>query len=373
MKTFFLSLVLFTTCVFNAHRALATTPPESVAFETPIKQEALDTSAFAEWFDGQEKTIESDARESKPQWVLWTDKSRPGHSGVTFGDSKASGPRHLRIGFYEPQPVGTLMTRGGGRPSVLKPDAPYPGDLNDEEQWIRGERLLNGKVTDSEADRADYALWVFPAGTTSCALRFTHEPDPTDSTYAGWPGAALVTEERFNNLAPLAVASTGTNTIKAPLLNNGKEDGWGSWENREKNDPASAGDPVISPDHPQWAMLTWPAPVQLSGLAALSAGFGSAEVQSYKGPEGRHPSDSHDEDWESVGTYSGIMPGYPLQLWPNHLDFGRNITTRAVRLRMTEAAKKKACTRTSLQMETPGPGSVSSWRWNRWPRNRCDP
>ncbi len=36
--------------------------------------------------------------------------------------------RHLRIGFREAIPVGSVVVRGGGMLSVLKPDAAYPGE-----------------------------------------------------------------------------------------------------------------------------------------------------------------------------------------------------------------------------------------------------
>ncbi len=340
MKQSLSLLLLLVACTLDATSVSAAVPLPGAAFETPIKLESLDAATFAEWCDGTEKKIEGNEKIIGPQSVIWTASESPGNSGLAFGDSKQPGPRHLRVGFHDPAVVGTLMTRGGGRPSILKPGVDYPGDLNNEDHWLGGQRLQNGKLTGEETDREEFALWVFPAGTKTRALRFTHVPKPTDSTYGGWLGSALVMENRFSNAAPQAIASTGANEKRAKLLNNGKEDGWGAWENREKNDPASAGDPIVSAEHPQSAMLTWPEPVKLSGLVALWAGFGSAEVQTYKGAKDRHPRDSRDEDWETVATFSGVKHGYSSQLWPNRLDFGREIATRAIRLRMTEVGKE---------------------------------
>ena len=49
------------------------------------------------------------------------------------------GPRHLRIGFKTPIVVGTVIVRGGGQLSMLRPTAPYPGDLADDSQWAPAE------------------------------------------------------------------------------------------------------------------------------------------------------------------------------------------------------------------------------------------
>ncbi len=40
-----------------------------------------------------------------PPWLMATDKTMTGHSGLRFGDSRCPGPRHLRMGFKQVVPV----------------------------------------------------------------------------------------------------------------------------------------------------------------------------------------------------------------------------------------------------------------------------
>ncbi len=94
-------------------------PTPGAALDAVIMHENIDANAYAEWVDGQEKIIVSEGRETSPEWVIWTDKTLPGHSGRSFGKSENPGIRHLRIGFVSPVPMGTVIVKGGGRLSVL--------------------------------------------------------------------------------------------------------------------------------------------------------------------------------------------------------------------------------------------------------------
>ena len=89
-----------------------------VAFNTPVAVANLDPAAFAEWVDGAEKPVVSLSKTGALQWVVFTSTTNAGSSGVTFGDSKTPGPRHLRIGFHAAVPVGSVMVKGGGRLSL---------------------------------------------------------------------------------------------------------------------------------------------------------------------------------------------------------------------------------------------------------------
>ena len=83
-------------------------------------------------------------------------------------------------------------------------------------------------------------------------------------------------------------------------------------------------------------MLEWSRPVALRGLCALFAGFGACEVSAFSGPAGHHAREAADAEWTPVASFSGIDPGYPVQLWPNWMDFGKTVSTRAIRLAMTK-------------------------------------
>ena len=317
----------------------AAAPPET-GFATPLPAASLDAAAFAAWVDGAETVIQPrDAkdREHSPQWVIWTRTTQPGHSGLSFGDSKRPGVRHLRIGFTTAIPVGSVLVKCGGQLSVLKADAAYPGDLGNDSAWQPAQRLKDGQVTGDEVvRRGEFAIWVLPPGTTTRALRFTHTAAPVDKEYAGWLGGAFVLAERVANIAPQALASASSRNEAAGLLNNSTDDNtWKAWDNGKEG-----AEQVVSPEHPEWITLVWPRAVSVRALNVLWAGFGAVDVQVYTGPATRHPREAADGDWQTVGTFDKIEHQYPRTLGVNWLDFGHVVTTRAVRLRITQAPRR---------------------------------
>ena len=107
-------------------------------FASAVSAADLDPAAFAQWADGAEApvVVMDRGKDVGPAFVLCSDNNVPSYLGVKFGDTKSPGPRHLRIGFTAPVAVGSVLVRGGGRLSVLKPDAPGRGDLSNEAQWL---------------------------------------------------------------------------------------------------------------------------------------------------------------------------------------------------------------------------------------------
>ena len=302
--------------------------------ESTVALTDLDAASVAEWVDGFEKPIAGKPGQ-KP--VVWTRDDRIELGGVTFGESAKPGPRHLRIGFRAPVKVGTVLTRGGGRLSVLKADADRPGAsdrgvLDRDSDWVTAERVKGSAVVGDEASRDELVAWVLPPETSTRALRFTHVADASDPKYGGWLGGALLLPDRLANVAPQAVATAGSHDEQAALLNNGLAEQWNAWDNGKEG-----GSQAVSAEHPEWVMLTWPRLVPLVGLQAVWAGFGSADVQAYAGPADRHPKEAADADWKSVGHFDHLENGYPINFWPSALPFGQTVTTRAIRVRMTSA------------------------------------
>ena len=157
--------------------------------DTPISLASLDSAAFAQYEDGKETPLNvSDG----PRHVLWTHESIPGWDGVQFGESKRPGVRHLRIGWKEPIAIGSVLVRCGGQLSVLKPDALYPGDLNDESQWVAAERIKDGRVSCEEVRREEYAVWRCRRGRQRgpCVSR-TRPRRRRLPTPVGWAARAL--------------------------------------------------------------------------------------------------------------------------------------------------------------------------------------
>ncbi len=312
------------------------------ALATPVTANNLDPAAFAQWVGGSETPIVDDkgVPRSPQKAVLWTTalNEQPTFSALIYGDSKTPGKRYLRIGFKNPVSIGSVLVHGGGQLSVLKPDAPYPGNLNDDSQWIPAQRLQDGRVVTDEVGDNAYALWVLPSVTPTRALRFSHVSQPADRIYGGNFGSAYVLSGRLANLSPQAVATARSSPEHAGRLNDGIANSWGSWSNLPTD---TGGRPKTIADDPEWVMLTWPSPVTVIGLASLGSGFSAADVQIYTGPDNRHPSMATEDDWKTIQSISGWKCLYPCILPVYWTDLGKPVTTQAIRLRIIATLNEK--------------------------------
>ncbi|MGE9291564.1 MAG: hypothetical protein ACQKBT_11270, partial [Puniceicoccales bacterium] len=244
------------------------------------------------------------------------------------------------VGFIAPVSIGTILVRGTVSVSVLRTDKPYPGDLNNGDDWVAAQRIQNGQLTSAQTEEHDLALWVLPPGTSTRALRFTHHASPTDPSYEGWVGGALIFAERLINVAPYAQISAGSGNRHASKIINESYDGWSSWENIELDSPLIDEAPMISADHPEWIVLNWAEPVTLNGLTTIWTGFGAMEVEQFSGPNDLHPRDASDQDWAPVQTFADFSSGYPTALWPNFFPFDSPVHTRALRIRITQSSSE---------------------------------
>src|SRR5581483_7261033 len=170
-----------------------------------------------------------------------------------------------------PMDLGSVVVRGGGALSALKPGA--AGSMDDDSQWVPAGRLKDGAVTVEEVRASEFAVWTLPPGTKTRALRFTHAASEADKDYAGWIGGAYLLAGRFADPAAQALATASANEHHASKIVNGKHDDWSPWDN------VSESSAVVSPEHPEWVLLSWPAEIPLRGLCALQAGFSQGEVQ----------------------------------------------------------------------------------------------
>ena len=301
----------------------------------PAGGASLDKAAFAQWVGGEESPIAEDAAKGGPSAVVWSGRKRPDWRGVKFAEGRAVGLRHLRVGFTENIAVGSVLVRGGGSLSVLKPDATYPGDLADDSQWIAAQRLLNGEASRKEVGNGNYAMWVLPAGTVTRALRFSHSPGPGDREMAGWLGGVWINEGRLGNVAPQAlVQSVARDDVSTKLVDESHNRTWGTWNNGEQG--AAAG---VSPKHPEIVTLTWPKAVKLSGLCLLWTGFSAVQVDAFIGAENENVRQAAASKWQLAGARSGMDALYPMALGPNWVPFEKTVRTRALRLRIVAGAK----------------------------------
>ncbi len=293
----------------------------------------LGSITYSEWVNGVEKeVVRLDGHGvATPAHYFWS-KKVPTDGRPQFGDSKTPGVRYLRIGFGNPVTIGSVLIRGAGQVSVLKPGMTYPGDLANDSQWIPAQRLKAGQVSDAEAEPDDAVLWTLPTAVTTRAIRFTHTAQPNDRSYAGQLAAAIF-PARLANLAPQALATTSASDQNAFRLNDENAINKGIWENISSRD----GDrPKTIAENPEWGMLVWPGPVTLQGVALLGNQWAAAEIQAYAGPAAKHPREANESDWKTLQTLSGVKPqGGQLDLAP--VFFDAPVTTRALRIRFTAA------------------------------------
>ncbi|MBI3879109.1 MAG: hypothetical protein HY301_03480 [Verrucomicrobia bacterium] len=303
---------------------------QAATFDTPVTVSSLDFSAYAQWVDGAETTA---TNLSDPTRVLYTQTTVPNFNGYGFGESTNPGPRHLRIGFTAPMAVGSVLVRGSGKLSVLASNAPYPGNLTNESHWLPAQRLTTALgITANEVPDNGYAIWVLPPGTTTRALRFSHTSAVSDPAYVGRAAGAWLLTNRFANLAPQAPILTSTNQALAGRINNETDEMFNAWDNG-----FNGGTNVVSTTNFEWVILTWPTNISLNGLCALWAGFSEGTVQNYSGPANIHPRNADESMWTTLVASTNIQNQYPWFLPPNFLDFGSNVTTRALRLKITKA------------------------------------
>lgn len=229
-------------------------PPPGKAFDLNLQKDDLDLPVFAEWENGEGTALKD------PAQIVWTHNSTPSYRTLTYGLSSRLGPRHLRVGFIKNISAGTVIVSGGGRLSVLKPGAAYPGRLDQESDWVPAQRLVDGKISTAEVPAHHFATWVLPPQTTTRALRFTHVPLPTDRSYGETIDALCLLPERFLNVAPLALAQAHSDNVNAVKINDEKANFWKPWSNMPET-KALKGVPLVTPENPEWVLLDWKKPV----------------------------------------------------------------------------------------------------------------
>ncbi|TWU08492.1 NHL repeat-containing protein [Stieleria varia] len=333
------NLVLLTVfVVVGIHSSSAQTA--NVKDFSGLDADLLDPATFAQCIAGQSESLIQDDRETAqlgPQAVVWCRQSKPHWRGVAFGAGRESGTRHLRIGFTQPIPVGSVLVGGGGSLSVLKPDAMYPGDLEDDSQWVAAQRLVGDLESNAEVTDGDYGWWVLPPKTSTRALRFSHTPSPGDREMTGKLAGVWLLPNRLGNVAPQAlVQSRARDDASMKIVDESHNRTWQTWENAEQGVPLP-----VSSEHPEFITLTWPSPVRLSSLCLLWPGFSECEIDAFIGTDEANVREATDASWVPVGIGRDLQSWYPSQLGPNWIALDREINTRALRIRITSPSSEK--------------------------------
>ncbi|HUW30484.1 MAG TPA: hypothetical protein VM223_02615, partial [Planctomycetota bacterium] len=299
----------------------------------------------------------------------------PGHneSVLTYLET-TKGParrQHIVLAFNKPVPIGSVafpVPRGesegvtganGSRArvekmqfklSVLKADAAYPPDPEKASDWEPFEE--NGKnmwdVVPAPKNTLTRALRItFVKGeddvfseiediaTTGAGVDNLTEADDKGgaegdkrSWMAQLEGMKLL-RRRLVNLLPTA-------RIK---VNSGKVDKDGVWDaDRAKDRPLSSVDPAIY-------VMEWDKPQDVRGVAIMEIDGKRTEFDVYTGPDDQPINIESQENWKQAGSWEQPLRNY---YFPNencnpnaryldgYVDFGPDIKTRAVRLRVVE-------------------------------------
>jgi hypothetical protein len=268
--------------------------------------------------------------------------------------------QHIVISFVRPVPVGSVvlpLPEGKDikmRISFLKADAPYPPRPDQKQDWTELEKQ----------PKTPWDVVDAPAGTMTRALRlsFTHGDDagsddilgsldaPTkpaldkvdaqsddaakqlagDAAAGRWQAkleGVKILRRRFRNLsvdAEVRVSSGEVNAI-------------GEWDaKREKS--LTASDPGVY-------VQQWKQPQKVRGLAIKEIDGRFTKIDVYTGPATGAIDINSKEGWKEVATYEQTRRNfyYPSDAQDHdsryvdgYVDFGSEIETRAVRLRIVE-------------------------------------
>lgn len=274
----------------------------------------------------------------------------PGSKGlVSLETARQPAPRqHIVLSLNRPVPVGSFvfpMPAVKGLTlhlSVLKPDAPYPPVASREADWTR---VWKGTGQ-------GWTVVPAPSNTLTRAVRLSfdkgmNELDEVLAEDGGLDGMVSLAEgekpatgkgswnaeldgmkilrRRFENLFPSCTVTVNSGTVDAN----------GVWDARRET-PLTRDDPGVF-------MMTWKEPQSIRGLAIVEIDGRYADIEAWTGAG--EPDMKAEKGWDKLATYEQKLRYY-YQPDPNHnsaakymdgyVDFGREVQTRALRLRIVE-------------------------------------
>ena len=299
-----------------------------------------------------------------------------GH-GLTWLES-AWGPgrrQHVVVAFRKPVNLGSCLLPVPRAPykvrlSFLKPEAPFPPEPDDKSQWVpfATQAALPWDVATPPDRTSTRALLVtFTTAADDDPIDDLLEPGksgkgPGDDltkgakdsvglggTTSAWQGkieGLKILQRRFKNLYASAKVS----------VSSGKVDKEGVWI-AQRTEP-------LSREKPECFVMEWGAPQSLRGLAVKEIDCKLAEVDVWTGPDAA-PIDMHaDGHWTQVGSYvprrrmnhSGFSGHNALARYMDDtVDFGREVRTRAVRIRVVEQwlvhTREGSCAKDGLDID----------------------
>ncbi|MCX7597960.1 MAG: hypothetical protein N2512_03700, partial [Armatimonadetes bacterium] len=236
--------------------------------------------------------------------------------------------RHFRIVFRRPVHIGTIIgDLDGCVVSYLRPDAPAPGNVDDERQWI---------TVDEPAARGTFRAVVFPPRVETRAIRLTARLDkpPAQAEPTRIAGLALLAGRLYNHARDARIE-----VDSYPAADAAQMEAWGphrltdgtlaEWKNAR---PESR---HIAEADPEWAILAWPEPRKISGVWLVNVFGKRVAVDAYQGLAAISPSLAPETAWTELARAEA-----PVWWRPPYTDFAipfvAPVSTKALRIRIIE-------------------------------------
>jgi hypothetical protein len=278
----------------------------------------------------------------------------PGCNGLTYLETakQPAARQHIVIALESETPVGSFVFPLPEVKdlqmivSVLKPGAAYPPKPNKDADW---QRVYAGQGK-------GWTVVTAPENTVTRAIRLSFDKglDELDEAFLGDEGEASldggldagggaaakekdkaawfaqlegmkILRRRFENLFPSCKVTVNSGTVTPQ----------GEWE--------AGRETPLTTENPGIYMMEWDAPQAIRGLAIKEIDGRLTEIDAWTG-EGS-PDLKADAGWEKLATYEQKLRYYynpdqnhnsTARYMDGYVDFGREVTTRAIRMRVTE-------------------------------------
>ncbi len=264
------------------------------------------------------------------------------------------GRNHIMVAFRKPVALGSVVLPLPGsdrwlRLSYLKPDAPYPPNPFKGEQWIEFQKYKGKEV--------GWTVIPFPENVTTRAFLVTFAKGGDDVSDMLDEDAATPSMDDAGLALPSGPVSSGGKSWKDELeglrllqrrfenlrsnatlrVNSGTVNAVGEWD-AQRTTPVSTVDPGI------YAM-EWAQPQKLRGLSIKEIDGQRTEIDVFTGPDSGPIDIKSNANWSQVATYTQSLRNYYIgngswnglaRYLDGTVDFGKDILTRAIRLRVVE-------------------------------------
>ncbi|HCE42150.1 MAG TPA: hypothetical protein DET40_01210 [Lentisphaeria bacterium] len=274
----------------------------------------------------------------------------PGCNGLTYLETaKEPAPRqHIVLAFNKPVPVGSFVfplpeeKNLHMRISVLKPDASYPPIAIKEDQWL----------TVWKGNGSGWLVVPAPEKTITRAVRlsFDHGMDELDELMdknddTGADGLNTATDKKAEAAGAWKASLEGMKILRRRFanlfptckvtVNSGKVGKDGEWD--------AGRDRPLTIDNPAIYQMEWETPQTIRGLAIKEIDGRFTEIDAWTG-DGK-PDMKSATGWEKIASYEQKLRFYynPDQYHNSnaryidgYVDFGRDVKTLALRLRVVE-------------------------------------